>query len=198
MIIKSGKHWLVKDSSGKKILGRHPSKEKAVKQLAAIEISKKKRGVKEQAESINNFMNPTDNYFKLKCADLYEQKKILLNYLRKLDEDIASVAQQPPQQQNQQQTQQSVKGMGKRGKKMMGQQGEEQPQDPRIPVQMQGFAGTPQLQAARLDVIQRYSDNPMTQQIEEPGEVSWQNVNASIGNERQEALRKLMIQQRMA
>ena len=43
MIIKQGKEWLVKDSSGKKILGRHSSKEKARKQLAAIEISKQKK-----------------------------------------------------------------------------------------------------------------------------------------------------------
>ena len=42
MIIKQGNDWIVKDSSGKKVLGRHKTKEKARKQLAAIEISKKK------------------------------------------------------------------------------------------------------------------------------------------------------------
>jgi hypothetical protein len=43
MIVKSGKNFLVKDSSGQKILGKHPNKKSAMKQLAAIEISKKKR-----------------------------------------------------------------------------------------------------------------------------------------------------------
>jgi hypothetical protein len=43
MIVKSGKNFLVKDSSGQKILGKHQNKKSAMKQLAAIEISKKKR-----------------------------------------------------------------------------------------------------------------------------------------------------------
>jgi hypothetical protein len=42
-IIKSGKTWKVTTSSGNKTLGTHKSKEKAMKQLAAIEISKKNR-----------------------------------------------------------------------------------------------------------------------------------------------------------
>jgi uncharacterized membrane protein len=40
MIKKRGKKWVVLDKSGKKVLGTHPSREKAVKQLQAIEISK--------------------------------------------------------------------------------------------------------------------------------------------------------------
>lgn len=43
-IEKHGSKWLVKDSKGKKTLGTHPTKEKAIKQLQAIEISKKKAG----------------------------------------------------------------------------------------------------------------------------------------------------------
>lgn len=46
MIKKKGSKYVVTDSTGKKILGTHPSKEKAQKQLAAIEISKHKRGKK--------------------------------------------------------------------------------------------------------------------------------------------------------
>lgn len=42
MIKKQGSKFVVTDSSGKKTLGTHPSKEKAQKQLAAIEISKAK------------------------------------------------------------------------------------------------------------------------------------------------------------
>ena len=40
MIVKSGKKWLVKDRKGKKTLGTHPSRKKALAQLRAIEISK--------------------------------------------------------------------------------------------------------------------------------------------------------------
>jgi hypothetical protein len=39
---KRGKSWVVLDSKGKDVLGTHPSKEKAIKQLQAIEISKMK------------------------------------------------------------------------------------------------------------------------------------------------------------
>lgn len=44
MIIKKLGKYLVKDSSGKKTLGTHPTKKSAIAQLRAIEISKKKRG----------------------------------------------------------------------------------------------------------------------------------------------------------
>jgi hypothetical protein len=43
MIKHVGNNWIVTDSSGEKILGKHESKTKAVKQLQAIEISKKER-----------------------------------------------------------------------------------------------------------------------------------------------------------
>jgi len=43
MIVKRGNKWEVRDSSGEKLLGTHSSEEKAKDQLAAIEISKKKR-----------------------------------------------------------------------------------------------------------------------------------------------------------
>lgn len=43
MIKKKGSKYVVTDSSGKKKLGAHSTKEEAQKQIAAIEISKKKR-----------------------------------------------------------------------------------------------------------------------------------------------------------
>jgi hypothetical protein len=46
MIKKNGKKWQVTDSTGKKVLGTHATKTEAQKQLAAIEISKKKRKAK--------------------------------------------------------------------------------------------------------------------------------------------------------
>lgn len=42
-----GNKWVVTDSSGKKILGTHESKEKALKQLRAVEASKARRGMNE-------------------------------------------------------------------------------------------------------------------------------------------------------
>jgi len=52
MIAKENGKFVVKDSSGTKILGTHDTKEEAVDQLQAIEISKKKRKTfKEHLES---------------------------------------------------------------------------------------------------------------------------------------------------
>jgi hypothetical protein len=42
MIRKVGNKYKVLDSSGEKVLGTHQIKQKALKELAAIEISKKK------------------------------------------------------------------------------------------------------------------------------------------------------------
>lgn len=44
MIVKHGADYQVTNAEGTKVLGTHASKKKAQKQLAAIEISKKKRG----------------------------------------------------------------------------------------------------------------------------------------------------------
>lgn len=43
MVRKEGSKYVVYDSSGKKKLGSHASKAKANKQLAAIELSKKRK-----------------------------------------------------------------------------------------------------------------------------------------------------------
>lgn len=43
MIKKKGSKYVVTDSTGKKKLGKHSSKKKAQKQIAAIEISKAKK-----------------------------------------------------------------------------------------------------------------------------------------------------------
>jgi len=44
MVRKKGSKYQVMDSKGKKVLGTHPTREAALRQLAAIEISKKERG----------------------------------------------------------------------------------------------------------------------------------------------------------
>lgn len=43
MIKKQGSKYLVMDSTGKKVLGTHPTRAQALKQLAAVEISKAQR-----------------------------------------------------------------------------------------------------------------------------------------------------------
>lgn len=40
MIRKEGNQWVVRTSDGSKVLGRHLTKEEALKQLRAIEVSK--------------------------------------------------------------------------------------------------------------------------------------------------------------
>lgn len=42
MIRKRGEKWYVLDHEGKKVLGVHTSRKDAIRQLTAIEISKKK------------------------------------------------------------------------------------------------------------------------------------------------------------
>lgn len=54
MIKHVGNEWQVLDSSGKKILGRHPTKQKAVSQLQAIEISKEEKN--ESFKSFSQFI----------------------------------------------------------------------------------------------------------------------------------------------
>lgn len=46
MLKKEGKKYVVYDSEGKEVLGEHTSRRKAIAQIAAIEISKAKRGKK--------------------------------------------------------------------------------------------------------------------------------------------------------
>ena len=51
-ILHRGNNWVVTDSTGKKVLGTHPSKEKALAQLRAVEASKARRGVHEDVDLV--------------------------------------------------------------------------------------------------------------------------------------------------
>jgi len=51
-ILHRGDNWVVTDSTGKKVLGTHPSKEKALAQLRAIEASKARHGMHEEIDLI--------------------------------------------------------------------------------------------------------------------------------------------------
>ena len=74
MIIKHGNKWQVKDSSGKKIFGTHTTKQEAIDQLAAIEISKKKR--KSLKEFLEESSQLTLQYHNELNPDLWENNKI--------------------------------------------------------------------------------------------------------------------------
>lgn len=78
MIVKKDNKWLVMDSSGKKVLGTHYSKEEAKDQLAAIEISKKKqKQMKESSNFLNNSMTNLTEYYKNICEQLKAEILIL-------------------------------------------------------------------------------------------------------------------------
>lgn len=74
MIIKTENKWQVKDSSGKKTLGTHETKQEAIDQLAAIEISKKKR--KSLKEFLEESSQLTLQYHNELNPDLWENNKI--------------------------------------------------------------------------------------------------------------------------
>ena len=44
MINRVGDKWVVKDAEGNKTLGTHPNEKAALRQLAAIEMSKQQKG----------------------------------------------------------------------------------------------------------------------------------------------------------
>ena len=78
MIVKKDNKWLVMDSSGKKVLGTHYSKEEANDQLAAIEISKKRKSKVEESQNLlNNSMTNLTEYYKKLCEDLKIQRMVL-------------------------------------------------------------------------------------------------------------------------
>ena len=54
-IVKRGDKWVVMNSDKTRILGKHKTEKEARAQLAAIEISKKKRGLKEQVKYRGEF-----------------------------------------------------------------------------------------------------------------------------------------------
>ncbi|NBO36754.1 hypothetical protein EBU91_04380 [bacterium] len=177
MIKKQGKSWLVTDSSGKKILGTHPTKEKAIKQLAAVEISKKKR--KEQ-------MQNEEHELKMRCAQLNEIKKQLIAELKLVNEELVAqaVASNQPNQQ-------TKPGMGQKGKPSPKQAIES-------PTKMQqGLLYTGMAAKAQEDMLKNYSDNPNTEENEEAKDASWQSVNSAVGNYMTQQVQKLAQSQQM-
>lgn len=178
MIKKQGKNWVVTDSSGKKILGTHPSKEKALKQLAAVEISKKKK--KEKT------MQNEEHYYIMRCAELNEIKKKLMAEIKSLNEQLVSqaTAQVQPTQGQQISSTQKAKPSPR--------------QQIEAPIKsQQGFQYTGQAAEAQEDILKSYSDNPNTEEQEQAKDASWQSVNSAVGNYMTNQVRKLAQSQQM-
>jgi len=89
-IHKRGDEWVVTDSSGKKVLGRHKSEVKAKAQLAAIEISKKKKTqeeyINEKIEKSNEFSVVVNNKI-VKTGN----KKNMLSHIKQLKKENPSL-----------------------------------------------------------------------------------------------------------
>lgn len=74
MIVHEGDKWVVKDSSGEKVLGTHTSEKDAKKQLLAIELSKKKR--KTFREHLEENYNLTFQYHSDLNPQLWQDEKL--------------------------------------------------------------------------------------------------------------------------
>lgn len=181
MIKKRGKNWVVTDSSGKKILGNHPSKQKALKQLAAVEIGKKKK--KEKT------MKNEEHYYKMRCAELNEIKKQLIAEIKAINEEL--VSQATAQTQPMQQAPGQKPSAGKK-RQISPRQAIEAP----VKAQ-QGFQYTGNAAAAQEDILKSYSDNPNTEEQEQAQDASWQSVNSAVGNYMTHQIAKLAQAQQM-
>jgi hypothetical protein len=96
MIVKRGNKWEVRDSSGEKLLGTHSSEEKAKDQLAAIEISKKKRKTfKEHLEEASSLTLQYHNELNQKLWDKDMLKQEVKDKLLQIGKTWAEFAQIP-------------------------------------------------------------------------------------------------------
>jgi len=203
MIVKKGTKWLVKDSSGKKVLGTHSTKKLAIQQLAAIESSKarKEKQLKEYLYSQQNLIN---EFYMLKLSELKEKKEFLENELKeiKMKNLITLLSEQPyhggggppgqfgqgqqGQVQPQQQTQQ--RNLRARRKQVLDGQpnAEDNTSEDGDPFPMaqghMGIALTPQVAGAQTELLTKYFDDPKTARREVAYEPTWQNVQTSIAN----------------
>jgi hypothetical protein len=178
MIKKQGKNWVVTDSSGKKILGTHLSKDRALKQLAAVEISKKKKREK--------VMQNEDHYYIMRCAELNEIKKQLIAKIKSLNEQLVSQAMA--------QTQMPQGQQGSSGQKKQTSPKEQI----ESPVKMHmGFQHAGGAAGAQEELLKNYSDDPKTEEEEVAKDASWQSVNSAIGNYMSQQISKLAKSQQM-
>lgn len=215
MIVKRNNKWEVRDSSGKKILGKHSKKSDAVKQLAAIEISKKEEESKETNESLNNFMHLIDNFEKLKCARLQEEKMLLTSYLNNLKSSnlanliyegpngpAPAIASAPttgmaPMMRTQQIAAKKAKGRKPEQEDAKSEDTNDVPHPFDMAQAHHGIALTQPMALAQKTVLTQFYDDPETQEKEVADSPSWQNLQKSIGNYVGGQVNQLLRQQRM-
>jgi hypothetical protein len=145
-------------------------------------------------------MNSVENYYKLQCARLDEQRKVLLKQLRQLEEEITNIPAAPTEPQDQQTMKSSVvNGKRKTKSKMIGNQDQDdqESQQPQQLIPFLGFAATPQQEIVRKGILANYFDNPRTSNVETANQESWQNVNQSVGNYMTNQVQQLMRKQGM-
>lgn len=131
-------------------------------------------------------MQNEEHYYKMRCAELNDIKKKLINHIKNLNEQLVSQAMSSTQP-----TQQAGTAMKKNGK-MSPKQAIESP------VKMQqGFQYTGNAAAAQEDILKSYSDNPNTKEVEQATDASWQSVNSAIGNYMNQQVQKLAQTQQM-
>lgn len=196
MIVKQGRKWLVKDSSGKKILGTHSTKQSAIKQLGAIEASKAK--TKKEMSSPQKIN--VDEFYMIKLCNLIEKKESLKNRLEEMKTKnlLALLSEQPyagganaPGQYGQNQSppqqlqQRNLKGRRRpiSNEQPNAEDNTQQKEDP-FPMAQghMGIALTPQTANAQTELLTKYFDDPNTQQREVANEPTWQNVQTSIAH----------------
>lgn len=157
-------------------------------------------------------MHSIDNFYKLRCAALQEQKEKLLKKIKLLDEEIAGSAGMAASDGNYDIGQEPVIGMGRfsksqkprRGKKgsvkqeiPQEEQGMQPQQDPYEVTGQHGFVTYGIGREGLRDVLQRYYDEPQTPEVEVPEKPDWQSSNAAISNYMDVKLQQLKRQQGM-
>jgi hypothetical protein len=138
-------------------------------------------------------MHPLDNFYKLRCATLEEQRLKLIQQLKLLDEQISispgMSAQDPAYQVGEEPVVRTKKKLPRRRKSETEVTAEEEQgmrppmeQDPLDPRAQHGLEPYGLGEYGLRDILQRYSDNPETAEVEVPQQATWQATNTAIGN----------------
>jgi hypothetical protein len=131
-------------------------------------------------------MQNQEHQYKILCARLNARKKQLLEELKSLNEQLVSQAaagSTPPTT--------SPQG-GKMKQKQDPKKAIESPVKNLHGLQFSGLGAE-----AQEDILKNYSDNPETQEVEQPKDASWQSVNSAVGNYMSQQVQKLAQSQRM-
>jgi len=131
-------------------------------------------------------MKNEEHYYKIRCAQLNEIRKKLIAEISALNEDLAAQGMS-------QGLQAPSSNQTKAGKQKVSPK-----QAIKSPVKMQhGLAHTGSAAQAQEDILNTYSDNPNTEEQEQPKDASWQSVNSAVGNYMTQQVAKLAQAQQM-